>query len=96
MPSRSEYVKKRDRDTVRTQMHYARQGQVTEEMIGVAKRESVSSQFIRDEIAAGRLVIPANIFHSGLEPIGIGANVSCKINANLGNSALGSNIAEEL
>ncbi len=96
MTLRDEYLKKRRSDAVKTQMHYARQGRVTEEMIGVAKRESASPQFIRDEIAAGRLVIPANIFHAGLEPLGIGINVSCKINANIGNSALGSNIAEEL
>lgn len=84
------------RDSSRTQMCYARRGMITEEMVFVAKQESLEPAFIRDEIAAGRLVIPANIFHGNLEPIGIGINVRCKINANLGNSALGSNIEEEL
>ena len=65
MTLRDEYLKKRRSDAVKTQMHYARQGRVTEEMIGVAKRESASPQFIRDEIAAGT-VIPANIFTRGL------------------------------
>lgn len=96
MSLRDSWVKKREKDTNRSQMHYARKGIVTEEMVFVAKRENLNPEFVRDEIAAGRLVIPANIRHVNLEPMGIGINTLTKINANLGNSALGSNIEEEL
>ncbi len=53
-------------------------------------------ELVRDEIAAGRLIIPANINHPELEPMGIGIATRCKINANIGNSAITSNIDEEL
>ncbi|MDO5566437.1 MAG: phosphomethylpyrimidine synthase ThiC [Planctomycetia bacterium] len=73
-----------------TQYTQAKAGQVTPEMITVAEKEYLSPEFIRDEVAAGRLVIPANIVHlqKTLSPIGIGSAVRTKINANLGNSAL--------
>src|ERR1700733_14238650 len=79
-----------------SQTPFARRGQVTEEMAFVAEREKIPVTLIRDEIAAGRLIIPANINHPELEPMGIGVATRCKINANIGNSAVTSNIREEL
>ena len=96
MSFRDQWLAKRDNDTNRSQMHYARQGIVTEEMNHVALEERLPPEFIREEVAAGRLVICANVNHRDLRPMGIGIGVRCKINANLGNSALGSNIQEEV
>src|SRR6516165_6372157 len=79
-----------------SQMHYARQGQITEEMQFVAQREQLPAPLIREEVAAGRMIIPANINHPELEPMAIGVASLCKINANIGNSAVTSNIEEEL
>ena len=79
-----------------SQMHYARLEVVTEEMEYVAKREKVAAELVRDEVARGRAIIPANIHHQNLEPMGIGVAFKCKINANIGNSATTSNIDEEL
>jgi phosphomethylpyrimidine synthase len=79
-----------------TQMHYARMGLITEEMVYVAKREQLSPELVRDEIARGRAIIPANIHHRSLEPMGIGVAFRCKINANIGNSAVTSEIDAEL
>ena len=93
---RTEWVSKRQNDRVRTQMHYARQGAVTEEMQHVAARESLSPEFVRSEVARGRMIIPANVHHTNLEPMCIGVASRCKINSNIGNSAVTSNIAEEL
>jgi phosphomethylpyrimidine synthase len=94
-PIRSEWVKKRQGPVV-TQMHYARQGVISEEMDYVAKRENISPELVRSEVARGRMIIPANIRHVELEPMGIGIASKCKINANIGNSATTSNIQEEL
>ncbi len=77
-------------------MHYARKGQVTGEMEYVARRERLSPELVRDEVARGRMIVPANINHTNLEPMCIGVASSCKINANIGNSATTSNIGEEL
>src|ERR1700741_2194422 len=79
-----------------SQMHYARQGLITEEMAYVAQREKLTAELVRDEVARGRMIIPANINHPELEPMAIGAASLCKINANIGNSAVTSNINEEL
>jgi phosphomethylpyrimidine synthase len=79
-----------------SQMHYARGGVVTEEMAYVARREKLDAEFVRGEVARGRAIIPANIHHRNLEPMGIGVAFNCKINANIGNSATTSNIGEEL
>src|SRR5438128_1038153 len=79
-----------------SQMHYARQGFVTEEMEYVARREKIVPELVRDEVARGRMIIPANINHPELEPMCIGVESLCKINANIGNSAVTSNINEEL
>jgi phosphomethylpyrimidine synthase len=83
-------------DTNFSQMHYARKGVITEEMKFVAFKEKVTPEFIRDEVARGRMIIPANINHPELEPMAIGVGSLCKINANIGNSAVSSNIDEEL
>src|SRR5437867_11527842 len=79
-----------------SQMHYARQGFVTEEMEYVARREKIVPELVRDEVARGRMIIPANINHPELEPMAIGVESLCKINANIGNSAIVSNVDEEL
>jgi phosphomethylpyrimidine synthase len=81
-----------------TQIEAARRGEITPEMEFVAQREDLPPELIRDEVAAGRMVIPANKVHLAgrLEPMGIGIAARCKINANIGNSAVTSNIDEEL
>ena len=83
-------------DPIRTQIHYARQGVITQEMEYVAKRENVPSALIRDEVARGRMIIPANINHKNLEPMCIGVASKCKINANIGNSSTTSNLSDEV
>jgi phosphomethylpyrimidine synthase len=93
---RTEWVAKRENDPIRTQMHYARKGIITEEMQFVAKRENLTPETVRSEVARGRMIIPANIHHANLEPMCIGVASKCKINANIGNSATTSNIDEEL
>ncbi len=70
-----------------SQMHYARLGVITEEMAFVAGREKIEPELVRGEIARGRAIIPANIHHQALEPMGIGVAFKCKINSNIGNSA---------
>jgi phosphomethylpyrimidine synthase len=79
-----------------SQMHYARRGEITPEMAFVALREGVEAAFVRDEIARGRAVLPANINHPESEPMIIGRNFLVKINANIGNSAVASTIEEEV
>jgi phosphomethylpyrimidine synthase len=93
---RSDWVSKRTLDGCKTQMHYARKGVVTEEMAFVAARERVEPEVVRAEVARGRMVIPANVNHTNLEPMGIGIALSCKVNANIGNSAVTSEVAGEL
>ncbi len=81
-----------------TQILAARRGEITPEMEYVAKREQLTPELIRDEVAAGRMVIPANVVHAKgrLEPMCIGIASKTKINANIGNSAVTSNVDEEL
>ena len=79
-----------------TQMHYARRGEVTPEMEFIALREGVDAQFVRDEVARGRAIIPSNINHPETEPMIIGRKFLVKINANIGNSAIASSIEEEV
>ncbi|WP_306672391.1 phosphomethylpyrimidine synthase ThiC [Geothrix fuzhouensis] len=90
-----------------TQLHYARQGVVTPEMEFIAIRENlgreaaglksrITPEFVRDEVARGRAIIPANINHPETEPMIIGRNFLVKINANIGNSAVASSIEEEV
>src|SRR6201995_5669923 len=83
-------------DTNMSQMHFARKGLITEEMAYVAQVEKVAPEFIREEIAVGRMIIPANINHPELEPMAIGVESLCKINANIGNSSITSDVDEEL
>ncbi|MBL7661816.1 phosphomethylpyrimidine synthase ThiC [bacterium] len=93
---RKDWVAVRKSDPTPTQLKYARAGVITPEMEHVALREKVSSEFIRAEIASGRLIIPANIKHLELEPMAIGINSTCKINANIGNSPVSSGLDEEV
>src|SRR5438477_12626218 len=79
-----------------SQMHDARQGVITEEMGYVAREEKLIPELVRDEVARGRMIIPANINHPELEPMAIGVASLCKINANIGNSAVTSEVNEEL
>src|SRR5947207_12408613 len=79
-----------------SQMHYARRGLVIEERVYVAEREKLTPELVRDEVARGRMIIPANIHHPELEPMCIGVASLCKINANIGNSAVTSEISDEL
>lgn len=79
-----------------TQMAYAKRGIVTPEMEFVALREGMDPEFVRQEVARGRAIIPANINHPETEPMIIGRNFHVKINANIGNSAVASSIEEEV
>src|SRR5437867_5771405 len=81
-----------------TQLEAARKGVITDQMQFVAKREDLDAELIRDEVARGRMVIPANTVHLAkrLEPMGIGVAALCKINANIGNSAVTGTVDEEL
>jgi len=93
---RTEWVSQRMKDAVRTQMHYARKDVITPEMEYIAARERLEPELIRSEVARGRMIIPANIHHTNLEPMCIGVASKCKINANIGNSSTTSNIDDEL
>merc|ERR1719436_1549313 len=79
-----------------TQMFYAKQGIITEEMSFVAAREGMDPEFVRAEVARGRAIIPANRNHPESEPMIIGRKFKVKINSNIGNSAVASNIEEEV
>ncbi len=81
-----------------TQLYHARQGIITPAMRRVAERENLAPELVRDEVARGHMVIPANIHHLAgrLDPTGIGKACAIKINANIGNSAVTSNIDREL
>src|SRR3954462_8614867 len=83
-------------DTNFSQMHYARRGEITEEMRFCALREGATPEFVRDEVARGRVIIPANRRHPESEPMIIGRNFLVKINSNIGNSAVKSSIADEV
>ena len=80
----------------KTQMYYARRGELTKEMSYVAKVEGIGENLLIDEVANGRIIIPANINHANLKPMGIGRKLKTKINANIGNSSLSSDICAEL
>src|SRR5207302_298512 len=85
----------RSGDSNVSQMHFARKGVVTEEMEYVAQREKLSPNLVRDEVARGRMIIPANINHPELEPMCIGVASLCKINSNIGTSAITFKIEEQ-
>ena len=80
----------------KTQMYYARRGELTKQMSYVAKIEGVSENLVMDEVAKGSIIIPANVNHTNLKPMGIGRKLKTKINANIGNSSLSSDICAEL
>ncbi|MFB4293644.1 phosphomethylpyrimidine synthase ThiC [Nonomuraea sp. ATR24] len=94
-PRRAEWIRARAGGPV-TQVGCARAGTITPEMEFVAVREGVEPEFVRQEVAAGRAIIPANVNHPESEPMIIGRNFLVKINANIGNSAVTSSIAEEV
>src|SRR5438270_11786331 len=99
---RAEWISKRRSEAAKSsdnnfsQMHFARKGVITEEMEYIAKKEKLTPELVRDEVARGRMIIPANINHPELEPMAIGIASLCKINSNIGNSAVTSNIEEEV
>ena len=80
----------------KTQMYYARRGELTKQMSYVAKIEGVSENLVMDEVAKGSIIIPANVNHINLKPMGIGRKLKTKVNANIGNSSLSSDICAEL
>jgi phosphomethylpyrimidine synthase len=83
-------------DKVRTQMFYAKQGIITDDMKNVAKIENVDPELIRSEVERGRMILPANVNHRNLIPMAIGIKSLCKINANIGSSSLASDIQGEI
>jgi len=93
---RESWIENRKSDKCKTQLYYARNNIITEEMVYVAKIEGLEPELIRSEIARGRLIIPANINHKNMTPMGIGVAVSCKINANIGSSSITSCAATEV
>ncbi|SFS56695.1 phosphomethylpyrimidine synthase ThiC [Saccharopolyspora flava] len=92
-PTRAEW---RDGREHNTQLGWAKAGVITREMEYVAHREGLSAEFVRDEVASGRAVIPANRCHPESEPMIIGKNFLVKVNANIGNSAVTSSVEEEV
>ena len=92
---RKDWVSKRKGNNL-TQIYFAKNKIITEEMKFVAIREGLEPEFVRNEIATGRAIIPSNINHTELEPMIIGRNFLVKVNANIGNSALASSVEEEV
>lgn len=93
---RKNWCEKRKNDKTPTQLYYAKNGVITEEMEYVAKVEGLEPELIRDEVAKARLIIPANINHTNLTPMGIGRALKCKINSNIGSSSVSSGVEEEI
>ncbi|GER30166.1 phosphomethylpyrimidine synthase [Striga asiatica] len=96
---RKDWIEKREKKSCGpryTQMFYAKQGIITEEMAFCAAREKLDPEFIRAEVARGRAIIPSNKNHPELEPMIIGRNFLVKVNANIGNSAVASSIENEV
>lgn len=91
-----DWLDNHNNDNVRTQMYYAKKGIITPDMEYVAKVEKIEPELVRSEVARGRLIIPANVNHKHLNPMAIGLASKCKINANIGSSALASNINTEV
>ncbi len=93
MPHRTKFT---DGDDCRTQRRLAREGVISPEMRRVAEREQLAAELVRDEVARGRMIIPANVDHAALDPMAIGLQAGVKVNANIGNSPTTSSIAEEV
>jgi phosphomethylpyrimidine synthase len=96
MAFRTQWLADREGDDIVTQLAYARRGVVTPEMEHVARIEHLEPDLVRDELAAGRLIITANVRHPELVPMGIGLATRCKVNANIGNSPLASGMDGEM
>jgi phosphomethylpyrimidine synthase len=94
--NRADAIRRRSGEPNQSQMHFARRGLVTEEMAFVAAAEGLDPEVVRSEIARGRLVVPANVAHPNVDPIGIGVALRCKVNANIGNSQIHGDAASEL
>jgi len=90
------WCKNRANDATPTQLFYAKNGIITGEMEYVAKIEGLEADFVREQVAIGRAIIPANVNHHNLIPMAIGRAFKCKINANIGSSALSSGLEEEV
>ncbi|XP_034217990.1 phosphomethylpyrimidine synthase, chloroplastic isoform X3 [Prunus dulcis] len=95
---RKDWIERRDKfgGPRYTQMYYAKQGIITEEMLYCATREKLDPEFVRSEVARGRAIIPSNKKHLELEPMIVGRKFLVKVNANIGNSAVASSIEEEV
>ncbi|WP_304381730.1 phosphomethylpyrimidine synthase ThiC, partial [uncultured Helicobacter sp.] len=93
---RAQWVQKRTKDSIPTQLYYAKNGIITEEMHYIANIENLEAELIRKEVARGRLIIPANINHRNLVPMGIGIATRTKINANIGSSQIVEDIDDEV
>src|SRR6204780_5023154 len=96
---RKEWIARRKKENATgnfSQMHYARQGVITEEMSFIAHKEKLTPELVRDEVARGRMIFPANINLPEPDPMATGVASLCKINANIGNSAVTSEVNEEL
>src|SRR5262249_62361094 len=96
---RAEWINRRKRENTDgnfSQMHYARQGLITDEMSFIAHKEKLTAELVRDEVARGRMIIPANINHPALEPMAIGVARPCKIHPQIGDSAVPSKCHEKL
>ncbi|WP_256325529.1 MULTISPECIES: phosphomethylpyrimidine synthase ThiC [unclassified Helicobacter] len=97
---RTQWLKERSarypNEKIKTQLHFAKQGIITEEMRYIANIEQVTPELVLDEVARGRLIIPANINHTNLKPMGIGIALRTKINANIGSSQIINSIDEEV
>lgn len=93
---RKQWLEKRKSDPIKTQLHYAKKGIVTPEMEYIANKEGMKAEVIRKEVQKARLIIPANINHINLEPMGIGVALRTKINSNIGSSSIINSIDEEV
>ncbi len=96
MTARAKNIQDKGTLQANTQLFHAKQGVITEQMQKVAQDENLSPELVRQEVARGRLIIPANTNHTNLKPIGIGLVARTKINANIGSSSLASDINEEV
>jgi phosphomethylpyrimidine synthase len=95
-PLRAPWIARRAGEANQSQMHFAKRGVITEEMRFAAIREGVAPELVRSEIARGRAILPANVKHPEAEPMLIGRTFLVKVNANIGNSAVRSSIADEV
>lgn len=93
---RKEWIKERLNDKTPTQMYYAKQGVITKEMEFISKIENLDAELVCKEVAKGSMIIPSNINHTNLIPMAIGRQAKTKVNANIGNSSLASDIQGEL